>query len=532
MQSAESKQWDAIVIGSGIGGMAAAAALSKVGHEVLVLEQYQTLGGLTHSFSIGGFTWDAGIHYLSGIATGDPMRDLLDWLADTPIEFTSMGPIYDNLHIGDAEPLALSRPFEAQERDLKDRFPDEAESIEAWTLALREAREAINKIIPTRAMPELFGNVVQWWHRRAIDRWCRRTTQEVIDEITDNPELAAVFAAQWGDHGGRPSKASFAMHALISASYLESGSWYPVGGGAAFAEHILPTIAAGGGEARANSRVETLLFEHDRVVGVRTADGEELRADAVISDIGARETVDHLLPPDREHQEWVDEIRSLSSSIAHFSLFLGFEGDVEDAGATRSNHWIYPTGEVDVVWTDAPDNPPPAAFVSFASVKDADHDPGASQKHAGEMGGHGPGRARRGLPVVQGPGRGDDVRAVRGVLSGAGRARRLQKPLDAPDDRGDHGAPPWRLLRPGRHARAGHERSAAGQDPCTGPLPLRSGRREPRDSRRAVGRRARRGQRGPEAVQAVARIENKGHDMRDFKMVGVEETPYLQVEGS
>ncbi len=385
MQSAESKQWDAIVIGSGIGGMAAAAALSKVGHEVLVLEQYQTLGGLTHSFSIGGFTWDAGIHYLSGIAPGDPMRDLLDWLADTPIEFTSMGPIYDNLHIGDAEPLALSRPFEAQERDLKDRFPDEAESIEAWTLALREAREAINKIIPTRAMPELFGNVVQWWHRRAIDRWCRRTTQEVIDEITDNPELAAVFAAQWGDHGGRPSKASFAMHALISASYLESGSWYPVGGGAAFAEHILPTIAAGGGEARANSRVETLLFEHDRVVGVRTADGEELRADAVISDIGARETVDHLLPPDREHQEWVDEIRSLSSSIAHFSLFLGFEGDVEDAGATRSNHWIYPTGEVDVVWTDAPDNPPPAAFVSFASVKDADHDPGASQKHAGEM---------------------------------------------------------------------------------------------------------------------------------------------------
>ncbi|MDH3423991.1 MAG: NAD(P)/FAD-dependent oxidoreductase, partial [Gemmatimonadota bacterium] len=72
-------------------------------------------------------------------------------------------------------------------------------------------------------------------------------------------------------------------------------------------------------------------------------------------------------------------------SIAHFSLFLGFEGDVEDAGATRSNHWIYPTGEVDVLWTDAPDSPPPATFVSFASVKDSGHDPGPSQKHAGEM---------------------------------------------------------------------------------------------------------------------------------------------------
>jgi len=368
-----------------MGGMAAAAALSRVGHEVLLLEQYQTLGGLTHSFSLGGFTWDAGIHYLSGIAPGDPVRDLLDWLSDTPIEFTSMGAVYDNLHIGDAAPLALSRPFEAQERDLKDRFPDDAKAIEAWTAALREAREVINKVLPTRAMPELFGNAMQWWNGRAIDRWCRRTTQEVIDEITDNPELAAVFAAQWADHGGRPSKASFAMHALISASYLESGSWYPVGGGAAFGEHILPTITAGGGEARANSRVETLLFEDDRVVGVRTADGEEFRADVVISNIGARETVDRLLPADCAHRDWVDEIRSLPPSIAHLSLFLGFEGDVVEAGATRSNHWIYPTGDVDVLWTDAPDGPPPASFVSFASVKDPAHAPGPSQKHTGEL---------------------------------------------------------------------------------------------------------------------------------------------------
>ena len=234
--------WDAIVIGSGMGGMTAATALSKVGNKVLLLEQYQTLGGLTHSFSLEGFTWDAGIHYLSGIAPDDGMRDLLDWLCDTPIEFTPLGAVYDNLHIGDAPPMPLSRPFEAQERDFKDRFPDETEAIEAWTSALREAREAMIKIFPTRAMPELLGSVWQWWNGRAIDRWCKRTTQEVIDEITDNPELAAAFAAQWFDHGGRPSKASFAMHALISASYLESGSWYPVGGGAVFADHILPTI--------------------------------------------------------------------------------------------------------------------------------------------------------------------------------------------------------------------------------------------------------------------------------------------------
>ena len=64
---------------------------------------------------------------------------------------------------------------------------------------------------------------------------------------------------------------------------------------------------------------------------------------------------------------------------------MGFEGDIQRAGATRSNHWIYPGGEVDVVWTDAPDTPPPGMFVSFASLKDPAHDPGPSQKYAGEI---------------------------------------------------------------------------------------------------------------------------------------------------
>jgi len=385
MTETKQENWDAIVIGSGIGGMAAGAALSRVGHKVLLLEQHHRLGGLTHSFARNGFSWDVGIHYLSLLAPGDLMRELLDWICETPIDLVSLGSVYDTIHIGSAEPLSLSRPYEAQERDLKDRFPDQAQAIEAWTHALREGRKAMYKVFPTRAMPGIVGDMLDWWNRRTIAKWCTRTTQEVIDDLTNHQELAAVMAAQWGDHGGRPSKASFAMHALISASYLHSGSWYPVGGSAVFADNIIPTITNSGGEARAGVRVEELLIDDGTVVGVQTDNGTAIRAPVVISDIGVRETIETLLRKDCGHDDWAAEIRALPSSIANFTLFLGFEGDIETAGATKANHWIYPTGKVDVLWETAPDGEPPHMTASFGSLKDPQHDPGPRQRHMGQF---------------------------------------------------------------------------------------------------------------------------------------------------
>ncbi len=353
-----------------MGGMSTAAALSRTGHKVLLLEQYQTLGGLTHSFSRNGFSWDAGLHYLSGLAPGEPERGLLDWLCETPIALEPMGAVYDILHTGDAEPLLLSRPFEAQAMDLKERFPEDAEAIDAWFKAVHKGKDAAVTVLQTRAMPQPFGEMLEWWKRGAINRWCRRTTAEVAAEITDNPDLADAFFAQWGDHGGRPSLSSFAIHAMVAHSYLECGAWYPVGGASVIAERMLPVITQAGGEARAGVRVDQLPMEDGRVVGVRTSEGEELLSDVVVSDIGARDTVDHLLPAGRGKDEWVSEPRSFEPGICHFSLFLGFKGDVEVAGATRANHWLYPTGDVDAVWVDAPNDTPSGMFVSFASLKD------------------------------------------------------------------------------------------------------------------------------------------------------------------
>src|SRR6185295_20358596 len=90
--------WDAIVIGSGIGGLGCAAALARTGRRVLVLEHHSVAGGMTQTFSRMSYNWDVGIHYVGDMGPGDAARELLDWLTDRRIEMASLGPVYDTVH--------------------------------------------------------------------------------------------------------------------------------------------------------------------------------------------------------------------------------------------------------------------------------------------------------------------------------------------------------------------------------------------------------------------------------------------------
>ncbi len=377
--------FDVIVIGSGMGGMSAAAALSRLGHNVLLLEQAPFIGGLTHSFTRNGFTWDVGLHYCGTFGRNQLAGRLLDWLSDGAIEFESVGTVYDTLHFPEGFQLAVGRPADTYKMELKERFPGSETEIDAYFNALSAANEAARMASAERAIPEPFRSAHHWWNRKKIERWCGRTTGEVVDELITDPKLAAVLTAQWGTYGGNPKEASFGFHATVISHYLE-GAAYPVGGASAIADGLVPAIEAAGGSARPATPVKEVLFEEGEAVGVRTASGEEFHAPVVISTIGAAETVKRLLPENIRAQGWAREIMTFSPSICHFDLFLGFEGDIAQHGATRSNHWFYESWDTgDAVWSAYEDAAINMAFVSFASLKDPRHDPGPEHKHTGDL---------------------------------------------------------------------------------------------------------------------------------------------------
>ncbi|MCG7200210.1 NAD(P)/FAD-dependent oxidoreductase [Marinobacter pelagius] len=377
--------FDVIVIGSGMGGMTTAAALSRLDHKVLLLEQAQAIGGLTHSFTRDGFSWDVGLHYCGTFGHDQTAGRILDWLSGGTIEFRSVGTVYDTLHFPDRFEIPVGRPAAAFKMELKDRFPDHVGEIDAYFEALLSAEEAGHMVAAERAMPEPFRSAHHWWNNRKIQRWCSRTTGEVIEELISNPKLAAVLSAQWGDYGGKPAEASFAVHATIMGHYLE-GAAYPVGGAASIAKGLVSVIEAAGGTVRAGTPVSKILLEDGHAVGIRTKSGEEINAPRIVSAVGARETVKRLLPEEIPPQDWAREIATFKPSVCHFEVYLGFEGDIAKHGATRANHWFHETWDPNVgIWSAAADESIPMSFVSFPSLKDPAHDPGPANRHTGQM---------------------------------------------------------------------------------------------------------------------------------------------------
>lgn len=378
-------EFDVIVIGSGMGGMTTATALSRMDHRVLMLEQAQAIGGLTHSFTRDGFSWDVGLHYCGTFGHDQIAGRTLDWLSGGTIEFHSIGTVFDTIHFPDGFDISVGRPAEAYKMELKEHFPDNAAEIDAYFEALLSAEETAHMVGAERAIPEPFRSAHRWWNSKKIQRWAGRTTSEVIDELISNPKLAAVLSAQWATYGGKPREASFAFHGMVMGHYLE-GAGYPVGGAGAIAKGLVPVIEAAGGSARAGTSVDEILLEDGKAVGVRTNSGEEFNAPVIVSAIGAGETVKHLLPEDIRQQSWAQEIATFKPSVCHFDLYLGFEGDIAKHGATPWNHWFYDSWDTNnAIWTGGDDEPFAAAFVSFSSLKNPAHDPGPTNKHTADV---------------------------------------------------------------------------------------------------------------------------------------------------
>ena len=371
-----SDSWDAIVIGSGLGGLAVAGTLSKLAQKrVLVLERHYTAGGFTHTFRRPGYEWDVGVHYIGEVSRPRSiLRRVFDFLTDGELEWADMGDVYDRIVIDDRSYDFMKGRERFRER-LQDYFPGEALAIDRYLERVETTSKKAQLYFAEKAVPPFVSSVVGRWMRRPLLKETRVTTREVLESLTSNQELIGVLTGQWGDYGLVPSESSFFMHATVVAHYLR-GAAYPVGGSSRIAATILPVIEAAGGEIVTNANVEQILVVGDRAVGVRLEDGRELRAPMILSDAGVTNTYRHLLPSEVADRYGLREKTELiQPSAGHLSAYVGLRGTAHELGLEKTNLWVYPTPhhERNVQrFVEDREQPLPLVYLSFPSAKDPD----------------------------------------------------------------------------------------------------------------------------------------------------------------
>lgn len=382
----ESRVWDYIVIGSGMGGLATASMLSQLGHKVLIIEQHYVPGGFTHTFKRKHWVWDVGVHAIGEVTEHAMLGRLLKKLSSgggEPIEWTSLGGVYDAFHFPEGFKIDFPDSRGGFIDNLRHAFPNEHAAIDTYIDRVQSVGASMKGYYLSRLLPAAFSQLVDPTLARKAHQYLPLLTKDVLDGITQNEHLKTVLAAQWGYYGSPPSRSSFAIHALVAKHFMHGG-YYPVGGAKVIADRLMRTVAAAGGWTRISASVKQLLIEKDAVVGVELDDGEQIRAGKVVSAIGAVATASRLLPASHADADWAKSIRGLKQSPPHVCLNIGFKGDISKAGASAANQWFYETWNHETEGWDIskPDSEAPILYCSFPSLKDPMH---TSEFHTGEV---------------------------------------------------------------------------------------------------------------------------------------------------
>ena len=366
--------YDAIVIGSGIGGLTTAALLAKLGKRVCVLEQHYTAGGFTHSYEREGYEWDVGVHYIGEVhKPWSAIRRVFDVISDGNLHWAPMDARYDRIILGEAtyDYVAGREEFKTE---IKRHFPQEAAAIDRYVDLLSEVSAKVPRFFAGQALPRTLGVLYSKLRRHLLPDYFFKTTLQVLEGLTQNRELIGLLTAQWGDYGLPPAQAAFVMHAMVAKHYITGGN-YPVGGAVRIAETIIPVIEAAGGQVFTYAGVEQILIENGRAVGVRLhKDGVELRAPQIVSCAGLIPTYTRLIPTEvaAKHQ-LLAPLQRVEPSAATLCLYAGFKGSAAALGLPKTNYWVYPSADHDQnvsAFKHDTKAPMPLIYMSFPSAKD------------------------------------------------------------------------------------------------------------------------------------------------------------------
>jgi prolycopene isomerase len=280
--------WDVIVIGSGIGGLVTASQLAAKGAKVLVLERYLIPGGSGSSFRRAGYTFDVGASMIFGFGQKGHTNLLTRALADVGEHCTTIpDPAQLEYHLPGGLTVAVDRDYESFIAELTARFPHEAKGIRAFydtcwqVFRCLDAMPLLSLEDPAYLAKVFFKAPLACL---GLARWLPVNVGSVARAHIQDPNLLRFIDMECFCWSVMPADRTPMINAgMVFSDRHAGGINYPKGGVGVIAGKLVAGLERHGGAIRYRSRVVKVLLEQGRAVGVRLADGQELRARRVVS---------------------------------------------------------------------------------------------------------------------------------------------------------------------------------------------------------------------------------------------------------
>ena len=351
-RESRSESYDAIVIGSGIGGLTTAALLAREGRRVLAVERHDRPGGYAHGFRRRRYRFDSAVHLIGGCEpTGFEGGGLVDRVlravgARDECRFLRVDPFYSTNFPGFElrAPGSLDEFVDAH----VEAFPDQQKGLRQLMQLCLDIRQEAQRapdflyVSDLARLRKLYPTLVRY-HRATLGR--------VMDEQIDDPRLKAVFSTLWPYLGLPPSRVSFLYWATMLTSYVADGAYSCEGGFQRLVDALVHGLERAGGELLLKSTVRRILVENGRASGVVLENGQRIAAPIIVSNADARQTFEELITAEHLPPTFLAKIRRMRTSVSAFVVYAAARLDVRAMGACHEN-FLYTSWDHDAHYAD------------------------------------------------------------------------------------------------------------------------------------------------------------------------------------
>ncbi len=323
-------QFDAIIVGSGLGGLSCAATLSKANKKVLVLEQHSLIGGCATCFKRKGMLVDAGLHEMDfGTQKRDMKHAIFKHLGlDKKLDLITLPSAWSIIE-QDKPNEILTIPHGNTKEALITAFPHEKEGIEKYFKKIAFQSFLVRSFPFDMKFLDFFFAPLTTLIFFAYNMVRNKSVGEVLDSCIKDPKLKRILNINISYYHHNPFKFIWSYHAIAQNNYYNKGV-YIKGGSQKLSDSLSEIVRENGGEVRADSDVVEILCDDKSVKGVKYIDKktkEEIvvYADTIIANCDPHIVYTKLLnlKPNEYKKDFrlTEDFRLTSSLISLYMIF-------------------------------------------------------------------------------------------------------------------------------------------------------------------------------------------------------------------